>query len=101
MVAVVVSITRASFLLLRRTPHRPRERGDVAPFNAACSICGAGVVAEPTTLRRGDLVMFAPRTPEELAACCAEHGRPPFNLDTVRRRQLDAAGSDARTAAID
>jgi hypothetical protein len=76
---------------LRRSSRR--ERVYVQPFNARCPVCGQGVVASSNSLVRGGNVMSAPRTPEELTACCPVHGRAPFNVPTVRRLRLEAADS--------
>ena len=56
-----------------------------AAFNANCPVCGAPVVAFPTTMTGGMLTgpMMAPRTREELVAACAVHGQSPYNHRTL------------------
>jgi hypothetical protein len=49
-------------------------------------VCGAGVVAEPIGYGGVSIggSILAPRPRQELIAACANHGRSPYNDNTVK-----------------
>jgi hypothetical protein len=62
--------------------------------NAECPLCGVGVVVAPNRMPGvgyGDSSRI-PRPRKELIAACAEHGRPPFNDQTVKYYARSALG---------